>query len=147
MKLFVRFAERFSQRQESDDDRDRHGSEDQIPHLVLGRSCLPRRTKADPKKSQECKWRDQKNSGQCEQSRPANLGRYRARTKSRGRQRHRCELDYSDHLIKRRHAQWADGAKNDRHDENGEEEPITETSAHAESKKEELQIRKYKADG
>src|SRR6266404_3003878 len=30
----------------------------------------------------------------------------------------------------RRHAQWADGSKDDRHNENGKEEPITETPVH-----------------
>ena len=57
----------------------------------------------------------------------ASRGRYRARAKSPGRKGHRGELDYSNHLIHAGDAQWTDGSKDDRHNENGNEEPITET--------------------
>src|SRR5439155_16859863 len=120
----------FSGHHESNDDRDGHGGQNQISHLVLGRGCLPRRAEADPEKSQQSKWGYEKNSGQREQSRLARRARYRARAKSPGRKGHRGELDYSDHLISGRHAQWADGSKDNRHNENGKEGPITETPVH-----------------
>src|SRR5438552_10485648 len=81
-KLFIRFAEGFSQHHESNDDRDRHGSENQISHLVLRGRCHPRWTKAHPEKSQKRKWRGQKNSGQREQSRFPRCRRDRAGAKS-----------------------------------------------------------------
>ena len=60
-------------------------------------------------------------------SRFARCGCDRPRAKSPCRHGHRRELDYSDDLIKRRHAQRPNGAGNDYHNENGKEEPIIET--------------------
>src|SRR6202011_1227408 len=97
----ISLAEPFSEHHESNDDRDGHGGENQISHLVLGRGCLPRRAEADPEKRHERKRRYEKNSSQREQSRAARRARYRARTKSPGRKGHRGKLDYSDDLIKR----------------------------------------------
>ena len=72
--------------------------------------------------------RDQTNDHECARSAATDPpGLYRSRTESPGRKGHCPELDYSDHLIKRRHAQWADGTDDDCHNENGKEKPITET--------------------
>ena len=128
--MFIRVSERFPEHHESSNDHDGHGSEDQISHLVLDRGCHPRRANANPEESDERKWSDEKNSSQREQSRPARCARDRARAKSPGRKGHRGELDYSNHLIHAGDAQWADGSKDNRHNENGKEEPITETPVH-----------------
>jgi hypothetical protein len=129
-RLFIRVSERLPEHNESHNDRDGHRGEDQISHLVLDRSRQPRWTKPNPEESHERKWGYEKNSGQREQSRPARRACYRARAKSPSRKCHRRELDYSDYLIKRRHAQWTDGSKDDRHNKNGKEEPITKTPVH-----------------
>jgi hypothetical protein len=81
----------------------------------------------DPKKSQQRKWCDEKNSGQREQSQPVSRGRYRARTESPCRQGHRRELNYSDDLVKRRHAQRPNSADDDCQNKNAKEEPVTKT--------------------
>src|SRR5207302_1094715 len=122
------FAESFSQYHESSRYRGSHDNEDKIPHLVLGRGCLPRWAKSDPEKRNERKWCYKECPRQSEQSPTLHIGSDRAATQSPHRNHNRCKVRYSDALIDSWDAKGTQAADNETKKRDDVEKYVTDTA-------------------
>src|SRR6266481_7897051 len=99
IKAFTGLAEGFSEDHESTRYRASHNNEDEIPHLVLGRGCLPGPAQADPEKRNERKWCEKECPRHAEQSPVLPIGSDGPRAQSPRRNRDGRKVRYSDGLI------------------------------------------------